>query len=91
MDPYSRLFILHSSKIACSRFFPLTVQAQEGWVAIMQDGLPAGPRTRTGRTDSGDLPTQVDPEIPGIRGLRLGLRLGCYTFYIFDQHYKFKI
>ncbi|MCP3668711.1 MAG: hypothetical protein GY696_40555 [Gammaproteobacteria bacterium] len=35
MDPHSRLFILHSSKIACSRFFPLSVQDQEGWVAII--------------------------------------------------------
>ncbi|MCP3661140.1 MAG: hypothetical protein GY696_01385 [Gammaproteobacteria bacterium] len=35
VDPHSRLFILHSSKVACSRFFPLTVQTREGWVAIM--------------------------------------------------------
>ncbi|MCP3662470.1 MAG: hypothetical protein GY696_08255 [Gammaproteobacteria bacterium] len=35
VDPHSRLFILHSSKIVCYHFFPLTVQTQEGWVAIM--------------------------------------------------------
>ena len=35
MDPHSQLFTLHSSKVACNHFFPLTVQTQEGWVAIM--------------------------------------------------------
>ncbi|MCP3663014.1 MAG: hypothetical protein GY696_11050 [Gammaproteobacteria bacterium] len=35
VDPHSRLFTLHSSKVACNHFFPLTVQTQEGWVAIM--------------------------------------------------------
>ncbi|MCP3668379.1 MAG: hypothetical protein GY696_38820 [Gammaproteobacteria bacterium] len=32
--PHNRLYTPHSSKIACSRFFPLTVQTTEGWVAL---------------------------------------------------------
>ena len=35
VDPHSCLFIVHSSKVACNRFFPVTVQAIEGWVTIM--------------------------------------------------------
>ena len=34
MIPHNRLYTPHSSKIACSRFFPLTVQTTEGWVAL---------------------------------------------------------
>ncbi|MCP3667542.1 MAG: hypothetical protein GY696_34460 [Gammaproteobacteria bacterium] len=33
--PHNKLFTPHSSKIACSKFFPLTVQTTEGWVALM--------------------------------------------------------
>ncbi|MCP3662971.1 MAG: hypothetical protein GY696_10820, partial [Gammaproteobacteria bacterium] len=32
---HNRLYKPYSSKIACSRFFPLTVQTTEGWVALM--------------------------------------------------------
>ncbi|MCP3667570.1 MAG: hypothetical protein GY696_34600 [Gammaproteobacteria bacterium] len=32
---HNRLYTPHSSKIACSRFSPLTVQTTEGWVALM--------------------------------------------------------
>ncbi|MCP3661304.1 MAG: hypothetical protein GY696_02230, partial [Gammaproteobacteria bacterium] len=33
--PHNKLFTPHSSNLACSKFFPLTVQITEGWVALM--------------------------------------------------------
>ncbi|MCP3667772.1 MAG: hypothetical protein GY696_35650 [Gammaproteobacteria bacterium] len=33
--PHNKLFTPHSSKVACSKFFPLTVQTTKGWVALM--------------------------------------------------------
>ena len=33
--PHNKLFTPHSSKVACIKFFPLTVQTTEGWVALM--------------------------------------------------------
>ena len=35
LSPHNRLYTPHSSKVACSRFFPLTVQTTDGWVALM--------------------------------------------------------
>ncbi len=35
VDPHSRLFTLYSNKVACNQYYPLTIQTQEGWVAIM--------------------------------------------------------
>ncbi len=35
MSPHSRLFTPHSSKVACGRYFPLTVQARDRWVLLM--------------------------------------------------------
>ncbi|MCP3664716.1 MAG: hypothetical protein GY696_19860 [Gammaproteobacteria bacterium] len=35
VSPHSRLFTPHSSKVACSRYFPLTVQTRDRWVSLM--------------------------------------------------------
>ncbi|MCP3666368.1 MAG: hypothetical protein GY696_28355 [Gammaproteobacteria bacterium] len=35
MSPHSRLFTPHSSKVACSCYFPLRVQTRDGWVSLM--------------------------------------------------------
>ena len=35
MSPHSRLFTPNSSKVACSSYFPLTMQTREGWVSLM--------------------------------------------------------
>ncbi|MCP3661237.1 MAG: hypothetical protein GY696_01880 [Gammaproteobacteria bacterium] len=32
---HSQLFTPHSSKVACSHYFPLTVQTRDGWVSLM--------------------------------------------------------
>ncbi len=64
MDPHSRLFMLYSNKVACSQYYPLTIQVKEGWVANMPHlvwqpaphQLPAHPPTEdrpTGRTARG--------------------------------------
>ncbi|MCP3665207.1 MAG: hypothetical protein GY696_22370 [Gammaproteobacteria bacterium] len=35
MSPHGRLYTPNSSKVACSCYFPLTVQTRDGWVALM--------------------------------------------------------
>ena len=35
VSPHNRLYTPHSSKVACSCYFPLTMQTRDGWVALM--------------------------------------------------------
>ena len=35
VNPYTRLFTQHSTKISCNRRFPLIVQANEAWIEIL--------------------------------------------------------
>ncbi len=49
VDHHNRLFTLYSSRVACSTYYPLTIQAQEGWVALMPHLVwqPAPPQLST--------------------------------------------
>ncbi|MCP4054030.1 MAG: hypothetical protein GY739_13365, partial [Mesoflavibacter sp.] len=35
VSPHNCMFTEHSSKVACSSYFPLTIETKEGWVALM--------------------------------------------------------
>ena len=35
VSPHNWLYTSHSSKTPCSKFFPLTMEMEQGWVALM--------------------------------------------------------